>query len=202
MGPGMDDSVETMAGLVRQLLSAQRPIWLRGLLVFAALIIPPSLTTRDVRADVVPASTELPPNISLDDALRTFRARGLDLLIAEAAVKSGEGAVSVAGASPNPVASATWGRALNYDPSGCDQCSATYWAFGLSDSAAIEDLLSGKKDLRLKVARNALAAAKMIAAERSTKGTSRASRPRSSKPTRPWTLRCRCSGNRAWLWPS
>jgi cobalt-zinc-cadmium efflux system outer membrane protein len=50
---------------------------------------------------------------------------------------------------------------INYDPGPCDQCSANYWAVGLSDSAAIEDALSGKRGLRLKVARNALAAAKL-----------------------------------------
>lgn len=120
------------------------------------------LVARDARADgQVPPTTELPAVLSLADAIRIFRARGLDLLIAEAAVRSAEGDVDVAGAVPNPVGTAGYGRVLNYDPGGCDQCSANYWAVGLSDSAALEDALSGKRGLRLKAARNALAAAKL-----------------------------------------
>jgi cobalt-zinc-cadmium efflux system outer membrane protein len=127
-----------------------------------AFLLALSLGVRDARADgVVPPATELPAVLSIGDAVGIFRTRGLDLLIAEAAVKSAEGDVSVAGAVPNPVANAGYGRVLNYNPDGCDQCSANYWAVGLSDSAAIEDAISGKRGLRLKVARNALAAAKL-----------------------------------------
>ena len=118
--------------------------------------------TREARADgSVPPATEIPAVLSMADALQIFRARGLDLLIAEAAVRSAEGDVGVAGAVPNPVVNGGYGRVLNYDPTGCSQCSANYWAVGLSDSAAIEDALSGKRGLRLKVARNALAAARL-----------------------------------------
>jgi cobalt-zinc-cadmium efflux system outer membrane protein len=121
---------------------------------------------RDARADgVVPAPTDLPPLLSLDDALKIFRARGLDLLIAEAAVKSAEGDVGVAGAVPNPVVNGAYGRVLNYDTTGCPQCSANVWQVGLSDSAAIEDSLSGKRGLRLKVTNNALAAARLSRAD-------------------------------------
>jgi cobalt-zinc-cadmium efflux system outer membrane protein len=120
------------------------------------------LLARDARAEgQVPPTTELPAVLSMADAIRIFRARGLDVLLAEAAVRSAEGDVGVAGAVPNPVGSAGYGRVLNYDPGGCDQCSANYWAVGLSDSAALEDALSGKRGLRLKAARNALAAAKL-----------------------------------------
>jgi cobalt-zinc-cadmium efflux system outer membrane protein len=97
----------------------------------------------------------------MSDALQIFRSRGLDLLIAEAAVRNAEGQVKIAGAIPNPVGSATYGHTINYDPGNCEQCSENYWAVGLTDSAALEDSLSGKRDLRLKVARNALAAIKM-----------------------------------------
>ena len=118
--------------------------------------------TREARADgSVPPPTEIPAVLSMADALQIFRARGLDLLIAEAAVRSAEGDVGVAGAVPNPVVNGGYGRVLNYDTTGCPQCSANYWAVGLSDSAAIEDALSGKRGLRLKVARNALAAARL-----------------------------------------
>jgi len=129
-----------------------------------------------VRAQVqLPASPELPQTLSMDEALHIFKTRGLELLIAEAAVKSAEGAVKVAGAVPNPVASGSLGYAFTYethDPS-CSftgpstsatnyvSCSNQVWNVGVSDSAALEDSLSGKRDLRFKVARNALAAAKM-----------------------------------------
>jgi cobalt-zinc-cadmium efflux system outer membrane protein len=128
-------------------------------------------------ASPVPAATELPGTLSLDEALHIFRTRGLELLIAEANVRSVEGAVKVAGAVPNPVISGSVGDAFTYttkDPS-CQYtspvlspastnyvaCSSVVWNVGVSDSAAIEDTLSGKRDLRLKVARNALASAKM-----------------------------------------
>ena len=122
------------------------------------------------RDDVVPPPVELPQTLSLDDALLIFRKRGLDLLIAEANVRSAEGAVKVAGAIPNPVLSMSVGNAITYSTSpyslnNClvngTVCSAWTSQFGISDSAAIEDSLSGKRSLRQEVARNALAAAKM-----------------------------------------
>ncbi len=120
--------------------------------------------------DVVPPGTELPPTLSLDEALRIFRNRGLDLLIAEAATRSAEGTVKIAGAIPNPVFNASVGNSFTYSTSkaslaNCLQngavCSPWANTLSISDSAAIEDTLSGKRDLRLTVARNALAAAKM-----------------------------------------
>ena len=93
-----------------------------------------------------------------------------DTLIAEAAVKTSEGAVLIAGAVQNPVVNASvlngftwsWTRASQND---CNHdgavCTPWGYNFGINDAAAIEDTLSGKRDLRLKVARNALAAAKM-----------------------------------------
>lgn len=122
------------------------------------------------RADVVPPPTELPSPLSLDEALRIFRKRGLDLLIADAATRNAEGAVKIAGAVPNPTFSASVGNAFTYSVSkaslaSCQQngavCSPWVNTLGLSDSAAIEDSISGKRSLRLDVARNALAAAKL-----------------------------------------
>ncbi len=125
---------------------------------------------RDASADVIPPAAAVPPTLTLNDALRLFRAHGLDLLIAEAGVRSAEGAVTAAGAVQNPVVSASIGKNLTWSntyASGVD-CSndgalCVPWSYGvgISDSAALEDWLSGKRDLRLKVARNALAAAKM-----------------------------------------
>jgi outer membrane protein, heavy metal efflux system len=118
--------------------------------------------------EVVPAATELPQVLTLDQALQTFRARGLDLLIAEATARGVEGQVGIAGAVPNPVVNGAWGQVLgSYNPNGpdCAGCSSTYWAVGLSDSAAIEDSLLGKRSLRVDVARNALAAARLSRAD-------------------------------------
>ena len=117
--------------------------------------------TRGARAEVVPPTLDIPATLTMDEALRIFRARGLDLLIAEAAVYSAEGDVRIAGAIANPGVSVGYGRIMNYDPSGCDVCSANTWSAGVTDNAAIEDSLSGKRALRLRVARAALASAKM-----------------------------------------
>jgi cobalt-zinc-cadmium efflux system outer membrane protein len=138
-----------------------------GLLMFACLVSCAclgTLTEGKARAEIPPPA-DLPQMLTLDDAMREFHAHGLDLLIAEAQARAAEGAVEVAGAVPNPVGSAGWGKTINYDPGTCQECSTTYWSLGLSDSAAIEDSLSGKRGLRQKVARNALAAAKLSRAD-------------------------------------
>jgi cobalt-zinc-cadmium efflux system outer membrane protein len=122
----------------------------------------------------VPAAPDLPRYLSLEDALRTWRTYGLDVLLAEAAVRNAEGGVLAAGAIANPVVSASvanaftyqWTKASDFD---CNQFGAvcTPWGYtvGVNDSAALSNTLSGKRDLRLKVARNALAAAKMSRAD-------------------------------------
>jgi cobalt-zinc-cadmium efflux system outer membrane protein len=128
-------------------------------------------------AQAIPAPAPLPMQLSLEQSLQVLRTRGLDLLIAETQVHSAEGDVGVAGAVPNPSLSLTYGRVFTYNPavpggpkgmdSGADCsnskafCDLNLYAAGITDQAAIEDSLSGKRDLRLKVARNALAAAKM-----------------------------------------
>lgn len=147
-----------------------RPAFSKWILLAAAC-----LSGGAARADALPPPTELPGTLTLDDAVHIFRTRGLELLIAEAAVKSAEGAVKVAGAVPNPVVGGSWGYAFTYtphDPS-CQftgpsgnatnyvECNRDVWNVSISDSAALEDTLSGKRDLRFKVARTALAAAKM-----------------------------------------
>lgn len=144
-------------------------LWCPSMLLFCFALM--SSAVRDARADgVVPPPTDLPKMLTLDEALRIFHTRGLDLLIAEAATKNAEGAVRIAGAVPNPVASASVGNGFTYSVnkeslSNCRmsgaECSPWLFNVGISDQAAIEDTLSGKRDLRLRVARNALAAAKM-----------------------------------------
>ena len=135
-----------------------------GLLAFALAL---AAGARTAAADVVPPPAELPTVLTLDEALSILRTRGLDLLIAEAAVHNAEGAIHIAGAVPNPVVSGSLGYAYTYQPNdpscqaGGTGCSNQVWSVGVSDSAALEDTISGKRDLRLKVARNALAAAKL-----------------------------------------
>ncbi|HLK39775.1 MAG TPA: TolC family protein [Polyangiaceae bacterium] len=111
----------------------------------------------------------MPQQLSLDQALALMRTRGLDVLIAEAQVHSAEGDVSVAGAVPNPSVALTYGRVFTYSPNGggagssCPAsdafCDLNQYAAQISDQAAIEDSVSGKRDLRLRVARAALSAA-------------------------------------------
>jgi len=121
-------------------------------------------------ADAVPAAVELPPRLSLAEALRILDARGLDLLISDANARGAEGAVVSAGAVPNPVAQVSVGNAFTYSNNGFSKsdchangaaCSPWIYSVGVGDSAALEDTLSGKRNLRLKVARNALAATKL-----------------------------------------
>lgn len=128
------------------------------------------LGVRTARADVVPPGPELPPFLAFQDALGIWRRHGLDVRLADAAVKASEGSVLIAGAVANPVASASVIRLFTYQwtPASeldCNRsgavCPPWGYTFNLSDSAAIEDMLSGKRALRLKAARNALAASKM-----------------------------------------
>jgi outer membrane protein, heavy metal efflux system len=130
-------------------------------MILLALLLSASVATA---APDRPESTTLPDFLSLDDALRIFRAHGLDLLIAEAQVTSAEGDVKIAGAVPNPnwalqgSYSFTLGKTDSMNPP-----LQTPWGVTatLGDSNAIEDSLSGKRGLRLRVARAALQAARL-----------------------------------------
>jgi outer membrane protein, heavy metal efflux system len=120
--------------------------------------------TAEAVAQQIPEQVELPVLLTLDQSVQILRTKSLDVLMAEAAVNNATGDVGVAGAVPNPALNVGYGRAINYSPSQCgfpSQCSPDQWTVGLSDQAGIEDSLSGKRDLRLKVANRALAAAKM-----------------------------------------
>jgi outer membrane protein, heavy metal efflux system len=141
-----------------------------SLLAIVSALLTSFAICRGACADVLPGGPDLPQSLTLNDALGIFRARGLDLLIADAAVKTAEGSVTIAGAVQNPVFNTSVGNSFTWTNtyvSGKD-CSAygalcVPWSFGvgLNDSAAFADWLSGKRGLRLTVARNALAAAKM-----------------------------------------
>jgi cobalt-zinc-cadmium efflux system outer membrane protein len=124
----------------------------------------PARATREA-----PSSPEVPRQLTLDDALRIFRSRGFDLLLADAAVKSAEGDQIAAGAVPNPSLSGGVSILPGYTaPSDCGGCQGLGFTVGLSDSAAlIGDTLAGKRSARVSVARAALAAAKMQRADAS-----------------------------------
>jgi len=109
----------------------------------------------------------LPTPLSLEDALAIFRSRGLDLLMADAAVASARADLKAAKAVANPALSAGWVKSFSYDPSLCaDQtCSATGHNFGLSDQGTLVDLASGKHGLRVDIAQAALAAARSSRAD-------------------------------------
>jgi cobalt-zinc-cadmium efflux system outer membrane protein len=94
----------------------------------------------------------IPPVLTLEDAVRIFRERGFDLLLADAQVAAAQADERAAGAVANPQLSGSVGK--SFDP------SAMAWGAGISDPSALSDLISGKRGLRLDVARAALAAAR------------------------------------------
>jgi outer membrane protein, heavy metal efflux system len=118
-----------------------------------------------VRAQPEQAPLVLPDTVTLDSALILFRQRGLDLLIADAAVSSAEGDAKIAGAVPNPNWSLFGSYSFTYNSNATNNNSKleSPWGVtaGLGDSNALEDSLSGKRWLRLKVANAALAAARL-----------------------------------------
>jgi cobalt-zinc-cadmium efflux system outer membrane protein len=129
-------------------------------LSFAFCLAAAAAASTRARADV--AEPHLPASLTLEQAVAMFRSTGLDLLIADAAIENAEGAAKAADAIPNPSVSVTYG------PSFFWSCSASpcprppsYFSVGLSDQAAIEDSLSGKRGLRDDVASAALRAAKL-----------------------------------------
>jgi cobalt-zinc-cadmium efflux system outer membrane protein len=134
-------------------------------MAFLGLVAVLVAMVRPAKAEGIPQPVELPEQLSLDECIRLLRTRGLDLLLSEAQVVSAEGDVSIAAEVPNPALNVGYGRVLPpYDPS-CGGCSNNQYTAGISDQAAIEDSLSGKRSLRLKVARNALAAARLSHAD-------------------------------------
>jgi cobalt-zinc-cadmium efflux system outer membrane protein len=163
--------------MVRGLLGAHTAmIRACGSRLAIALVCLTSFLMMPIRAAAqgIPQPLPLPAELSLDESLKILRARGLDLLIAETQVHSAEGDVGVAGAVPNLSLSLTYGRVFTYNPNlpssapagtSCADnnafCDVNLYAGSISDQAAIEDSLSGKRDLRLKVANAALAAAKL-----------------------------------------
>jgi outer membrane protein TolC len=107
-----------------------------------------------------PGQDGLDGPLTLEGAVRIFRARGFDLLLADAAVEVARAGRVQASAVANPQLSGGIGHSFTYSPA-CPGCSATAWNAGLSEQGALFDVLSGKRGLRISVAEAALAAARL-----------------------------------------
>ncbi len=107
-----------------------------------------------------PPAVVMPMQLSLDEALSIFKQRGLDLLIAEANVSSAQADVQMAGYAPNPSVNGGAGKTFTWDKD-CKGCSTIPWTIGIADGGALFDGLSGKRGLRLGVAKKALEIAKL-----------------------------------------
>jgi len=116
-------------------------------------------------ADDAAESSNLPVHLGMADALRLFRERGFDLIVADAAVDSVRGDAQMAGAIPNPAISGGVGRSFGFNSKTCPGCSALAWSAGVSDQSAIFDTLSGKRRLRSRTAELALSVARQNRAD-------------------------------------
>ena len=112
---------------------------------------------------------KLPSPLTLEAAEEIFLAHGLDLLASEAQARGAEGDLKAAGALPNPGVSAAYLQSFavgqNFPEIGGAPNPNSFpavpgWTVGLSDSALIEQELTGKRALRIRVAAQALAASK------------------------------------------
>jgi cobalt-zinc-cadmium efflux system outer membrane protein len=116
-------------------------------------------------ADNAAESSALPVHLGMADALRLFRERGFDLMVADATVDSVRGDAQIAGAIPNPAISGGVGRSFGFDSKACPGCSALAWSAGVSDQSAVFDTLSGKRGLRSRTAGLALSVARQNRAD-------------------------------------
>lgn len=139
-----------------------------GLCSFAHLVVVLGLCSLPLGAlGAVPKEPEIPPHLDLTQALEIARTRGLDVLTAEAAVKGAQGDLDAAGAVANPVVSGTygWSHSTGTCTSGgatvpCPSYASPALFASVSDSAAILDLLIGKRVLRQAAAKGALESAR------------------------------------------
>jgi len=147
-----------------------------GIPIALMLVLAGSGVSRAVRADetaspapasesarTVPPDVVIPGVLSLDEALRLLRERGLDLLVADAAVRTAQGTAQTAAGIANPSVSVSDGPTFNYiiTGPGCSGCSRQNISFGVGDNAATFDELVGKRGLRIEVARAVLAATRL-----------------------------------------
>jgi cobalt-zinc-cadmium efflux system outer membrane protein len=110
-------------------------------------------------------SEERPPLLTLDTALTMFRARGFDLLIADAAIEGARADEVIANALPNPSLTLGRGTTSTYDPTRCQGCSSTSISASVTDQGALSDIVTRRRELRLQVARAALGATRQTRAD-------------------------------------
>jgi cobalt-zinc-cadmium efflux system outer membrane protein len=137
--------------------------WLKG--SSAALLAFALFGPASIRAGDEAESSSLPAHLGMQDALRLFRERGFDLIVADAMVDSTRGDAQIAGAIPNPAISGGVGRSFGFNSATCPGCSALAWDVGVSDQSALLDTLSGKRGLRVRTAELALAVARQSRAD-------------------------------------
>jgi outer membrane protein, heavy metal efflux system len=119
------------------------------------------------RPDAVPPGVVVPSHLTLAEATKLFRARGLDLLIADATVETAHGALLIARGITNPSVSVGIGGSFGYSASqanmaaGASGASGFTWNVNVSDQAALAQVVFGKKGLAIKLARWAYEAAKL-----------------------------------------
>jgi outer membrane protein, heavy metal efflux system len=130
----------------------------RGAIKVAAFL--PYLLFGPFRATEARADGAKTPPLTLEAALDRFRVYGFDFLIADEAIAGARGDVAAAGAVANPIVSVSRGHTRGYDPGLCEGCANTSYSAAVTDPTAISDMLSGKRRLRVAVARAALDVAK------------------------------------------
>ncbi len=146
-----------------------------GIPIALMLVLAGAVGSREVHADeasaqapvsAVPPDVVIPAQLSLDEALRLLGERGLDLLMADAAVRTAQGNAQTAAGVANPAVSVSDGPTFNYViPPTCSGCSRQNISFAVGDNAAIFDELVGKRGLRIDVARSVVAAARLARAD-------------------------------------
>jgi cobalt-zinc-cadmium efflux system outer membrane protein len=110
-----------------------------------------------------PPAPTLPATLTLASAVEIFRARGYDLLVAQASVDQAEGTLTAQGAIPNPGVNLSVGK--SFLCGGNSACDAIAFGVGVSDNNALSNLIIGKTELKKSVAGAALEAAKLSRAD-------------------------------------
>lgn len=109
-----------------------------------------------IESDVAPA---VPPGtgLTLRAVLHEVLASGFETRLADISVDAARGDARTLAAVANPAVSLGVGRALGYNPGQCGPgCSANQYTLGLSDQAAINDVISGKRGLRKDIGRQSV----------------------------------------------
>lgn len=100
----------------------------------------------------------IPRLLTLEKALEVFRARGFDLLVAEASVQSAQGDLAIAGGLPNPTFSVAAGK--NFQCAASQDCKVISYSASISDNNLLSNFVTGKRGLRKDFAKAALDAAR------------------------------------------